>query len=489
MTAINPILMIDGYKLDHRRHYPDGTTRVYSNWTPRGSRIPGVSEVVFFGLQYFLEHYMGRLFDEEFFDLPRGTVEARYARRINAYLGENTVGTKHIGELHELGFLPLRFCALREGTRCPLRVPMLTVENTHDDFAWLTNYVETIMSSVLWLPCTSATIAHRMRSMLNGWAVETGGDPNFVQWQGHDFSMRGMCGIESGALSGMGHLLSFTGTDTLPAIDFIEHYYHGDNMGILGCSIPATEHSVMSCRGPEGEVDTFTHLLNLYPKGPVSIVSDTWDLWHVIEGIMPALKPLIMRRDGKVVLRPDSGDPVKIVCGDPAASREVVRKGVIEALWDLFGGTKTPKMFRQLDPHIGAIYGDAVFHDRANAICEGLARKGFASTNIVFGVGSFTYQYNTRDTFGFAMKATWAKIDNKGLDIFKKPATDDGVKYSATGRLAVLRDPDVPAVLRVVERATPEQERDSLLEKVWENGKFHRHQSFAEVRKQLWPPS
>lgn len=189
-----------------------------------------------------------------------------------------------------------------------------------------------------------------------------------------------------------------------------------------------------------------------------------------------------MQREGKLVIRPDSGDPVKIVCGD-AAKDGPARKGVVELLWDAFGGSVTATGHRQLDPHVGVIYGDAITYERAKAICDGLRAKGFASTNMVFGVGSYSYQLTTRDTYGFAMKATWANVGGTGRDLFKRPVTDDGTKFSAAGRLAVTAD---GGRLRVIERASVEQETASLLTTVWKDGEFKRRSSFAEIRQRLW---
>lgn len=499
--AIRALTAIDAYKIDHRRQYPDGTTRVYSNFTPRGSRIPGVDKVVLFGLQAFFTDYLTDAFDD-FFAADEDEVTAAYTERITAVLGPNDVGEDHIRALHRLGYVPLRFNALPEGTRVPLRVPMFTVESTHPDFFWLVNYIESVLSAELWLPCTSATQAHRFRALLDDWAARTGGAAAAVDWQGHDFSLRGMEGINGAAMSGAGHLLSFTGTDSLPALDWIEDNYPGVDNGLLGGSVAATEHSVMCAGGDLDEKATFARLLNLYPTGIVSVVSDTWDLWTVLTGHLPALKDQILARDGKLVIRPDSGDPVDILCGTQKeewadghsyAKRKVNRqfgegktpaeKGVIELLWEIFGGTVNAAGYKELDPHIGAIYGDSINYDRADQVCKRLAEKGFASTNVVLGVGSFTYQYVTRDTFGFAMKATWAEVNGIGRDLFKDPITDDGLKRSARGRIAVLRDAD--GELELVDQATPAQEAASLLTTVWEDGKLLAPQSFADVRRVL----
>lgn len=477
---MNPMTLIDGYKADHRRQYQPGVTRVYSNWTPRASRIADQGEVVLFGLQYFLRRYLMEEF-ARFFSAPEDEVAGKYERRMNGYLGPNTIGSDHIRALHRLGYIPLEFRSLPEGTRVPLRVPMLTVENTHPDFAWATNYFETLMSNVLWLPCTSATTALGMRKLLDAAAANTGSPAGFVDWQGHDFSFRGMSGPEAAQLSGAGHLLYFTGTDTIPAIDLIEDYYGVPEGYLVGGSVAATEHSVMCAGGETGEMETFGRLLELYPSGIVSVVSDTWDLWKVLTEILPALKERIMGRDGKLVIRPDSGDPVDIICGCRSApAGSPAHNGVIRLLWETFGGTTTSTGHRLLDSHIGCIYGDSITRERAAAICSRLDEAGFASANMVFGIGSYTYQYVTRDTFCFAMKATWVEIDGVGHDIFKTPITDNGVKNSAKGRLAVARDGS--GKLSLIEGATLAQEAASLLRPVWRDGKFIVTESFDVIR-------
>ena len=480
----NPMTMIDGYKLDHRRQYPEGTEFVYSNWTPRGSRIDGQEEVVFFGLQYFLQRYLMDEMQTGFFGRPVEEVVDEYQRRIDGYVGPNEIGTDHIRALHALGYVPLVFKALPEGTRVPLRVPMFTVENTLPEFFWLVNYFETLLSSAIWLPCTSATTAARFRVLLNDHAEATGSDLEMVQWQGHDFSFRGMAGPEAAAMSAAGHLLSFTGTDTVPALDFIERYYTDEAGVLLGGSVPATEHSVMCAGGQDGEIETFERLLSLYPSGIVSVVSDTWDLWEVLTSFLPKLHAQVMARGGKLVIRPDSGDPVKIICGDPNATG-AEQRGVVELLWDEFGGTTNAAGYKELDPHVGVIYGDAISYDRANRICHFLEAKGFASGNIVFGVGSYTYQFVTRDTYGFAMKATSAVVNRNYRDLFKDPVTDSGEKKSATGRLAVVSGQD--GKLELIEKASWKQEHESsLLKTVWSNGQFRKNYTFSQVRDTLW---
>lgn len=504
MAFINPkspsavLFLTDAYKLDHRRQYPDNTEGVLANFTNRGSRVDGVNHVVHFGLQAFLRNILMDGF-KTFFEADEDAVAEDYERKVTALLGPNEVGSDHIRELHQLGYVPVRFCAVPEGTPVPLRIPSFTVENTDPRFFWVTNYIETILSAEYWQPSTSATTAWVLRRLLDGAAARTSSSPEFVDFQAHDFSFRGLANAQAAGMSGAAHLISFKGTDSLTAIDHIDYYYSGDN-GFVGGSVPATEHSVMCAliekflrEDPEGgrvlaENKAFERLLNLYETGILSVVSDTFDFWRVLTEILPNLKEKIMARDGKLVIRPDSGDPVEIICGTVVATDLLPngspqQKGAIEVLWDLFGGTVNSKGYRELDPHIGLIYGDSITFERAKQITSRLEAKGFATTNVVFGVGSFTYQYATRDTYGSAIKATWAEIENEDYNLQKQPATDNGLKKSATGRLAVVADE--AGTLALIERATPDDEARSLLKPVWENGQFLVEQSFDNVRQTL----
>jgi nicotinamide phosphoribosyltransferase len=479
----NPFLLTDYYKVGHVFQYPKNTTLVYSNLTPRNSRLKGVDEMVFFGLQYFTKEYLISYFNDNFFKQPKEKVMNDYKRRIISSLGSHLPTYEHLEKLHDLGYLPVEIKALPEGSKVPMKVPCLTVVNTLPEYYWLSNFLETLLSAIIWQPCTSATIAHEYRKLLDGYAAKTGMAPEFVQWQGHDFSFRGMSSLESAVLSAMGHLLSFTGTDTIPAIDALEKYYGANaDFELIGGSVAATEHSVMCSGSKDGEVETFRRLITeVYPTGIVSIVSDTWDLWKVCTEYLTILKDEILARDGKVVIRPDSGDPVKIICGNPDGKTEAERKGVVELLWDVFGGTTTDKGFKLLDSHIGAIYGDSITIERATAICEGLIAKGFA-IQVVFGIGSFTYQYNTRDTFGTAMKATYVVVDGEAREIFKNPITDDGTKKSATGLLQVKKENNKYVLY---DKVTWEQEKDSELKTVFKDGIILKEFTLEEVRENL----
>lgn len=534
--TINPLIQNDFYKQLHYKMYPEGTIKVCSNLTPRKSRVKGIRKIVVFGIQYWLLEYVIKQWNEQFFSQPWEKVAARYLRIVNNTIGKDAITLEHIKKLHDLGYMPLRIKALREGSLCPVGVPCMTVTNTVDHAYWLVNFLETILSCSTWQGCTSATIAYEFKKMFDAFAMQTVGNTDFTQWQGHDFSMRGMSSLETACMSGAGHLLSFTGTDTIPAIEFLENYY-GANVEkeLVGGSVPATEHAVASFNiiyqnanheailreyiertpkdreVPKAEsIDPKLireyaflkrYITEIHPTGVCSYVGDTYNLFSVVAEILPRLKPEIMARAGgfpidKLVIRPDSfwTDPVDCLCGYAGyhpqmdklskIEREVVKKGLIESLWDIFGGTMTEKGYKLLDSHIGAIYGDSITFERGVAINTRLKEKGFASVNWVAGIGSFTYQYNTRDTFGFAVKATYGIVDGEGFEVFKDPVSDDGMKKSACGMLQVLKCPEKGLTLK--DRATAEEEENSELELVFLDGKMMCEQSLADIRKRLW---
>ena len=565
LTIIPTSVMCDFYKITHKMFYPEGTTEIYSTWTPRSSAYFSVKTnyAVPFGFQIFAKKYLVKLFNENFFNRSEDEVAAEYE-----YVIENTLGgvadSSHIRALHRLGYLPLEIKAVPEGTKIPIKVPTLTIHNTLPEFYWLTNYFETLMSSELWLPSNSATIASRYREDLEKWALFTTGSTDGVAFQGHDFSFRGMQGLDSAVSSGLGHLLSFTGTDNIPAIVAAELYYNSKlSDGLIGTSVPATEHSIMSSFGRD-EVKAFDTIIDRVPTGIVSIVSDTYDFWGVLTDVLPTLKDKIMNRDGKVVIRPDSGDPTHIICGTTYivlnlnpyyvegkdsvtdyqylvtnAIKESVEgrraelststisrgrsnillgdsvytvpwertnkngfvfdfdnmfkkdetpseKGTIRLLWETFGGTITEKGYRLLDSHIGLLYGDAITLDRANKISETLANNGFASTNVVFGIGSFTYTFVTRDSLGYALKATYAKINGEEVFIQKDPKTDlNNLKKSLTGKVAVINTEEG---IKVVDHLNDEQEANypgNMLQTIFKDGKLYNEVTLQDVKNNL----
>lgn len=507
----------DAYKLGHRVMMRNGTTFLASNFTPRSDRLfkggPLFDhKMVVFGGQGFAKEFLVECFNETFFNLPKDVAVPRYERRCRNMMGAGVIPVDGFSQLHDLGYLPLMVRALPEGSRVGMKVPTMLFNNTHPDFGWLVNYIEPTLSNSNWKSSLNATIAYEYRRVFEHFAELTGTPKAAIQWQGHDFSSRGMSGPEDAARSGSAHLLSFTGTDVVSAIDYLEDYYNADSdYELIGGSVPATEHSISSSnilfhvRALRQEMPGMTedqylllaevrflldYITRIVPTGFASYVADTYDYWALLMHVLtePGVKEAIMKRDGRVVIRPDSGNPINIICGlkvfvvefldsesfldyidaDGVAGLkgyEAVKiagkhwtvvpetglmtgvvvpehevKGSIEVLWDIFGGTYNDKGFKELDTHIGLIYGDSITLERQWEILQRLMDKGFASGNVVLGIGSYTYNYSTRDTFGSAVKATATIIDGEFIELFKDPKTGDALKKSAKGLLRVVKE-------------------------------------------------
>jgi len=490
----------DFYKTGHGQQYPDNTQHVLSNMTARSAKNAKMGKLydnktVLFGTSAYIQEYLIEAFNAGFFHIPKALAVKQYKRRMDTALGAGTVPTKHLEDLHDLGYLPLRIMALPEGTRVPIRVPYFTIEETDPKYFWLTNYLETATSTETWKPITVATIAYEYRRILAHYSNLTGSNKDFMNWQIHDFSMRGMSGLHDAACTGAAHLaVGNFGTDTIPAIDRLEKYYGANaDLELIGGSVPATEHSVMCMGGKETEIETFRRLINVvYPSGVVSIVSDTWDFWKVITETAKELKEEILARKenaiglAKVVFRPDSGDPVKIICGDTEAEVGTPEyKGAVECLWDIFGGTTNEKGFRTLNQRVGLIYGDSITLERADLILKGLMEKGFAADNIVFGVGSFTYQYITRDTFGMAIKATFGVVNGEERELFKDPKTDNGIKKSAKGRIRVAYNEAGELELYDQQTLNDMLSKPNAMQPVFVNGVQYNKPTLAEIRARL----
>ena len=498
MFKANSLFYTDGYKIGHKKMLAKGTTRLYGTWIPRSTKHApkGVTKIVSFGQQLAVR-WLHDEFTENFFALSKDEA-MEFGKDMSMYLGMDYDST-HFGELHDLGYLPIRVKALPEGIETDPNVPHMTFINTVDGFGWLTLYLETIISSLAWKPSTSATLALRYRRNLVEWVTKT--DPAnswLIPFLCHDFSARGLSPWDM-LSSGLGHATSFRGSDTIVCIPAARYFYDEPKNEVCINSVNASEHSVSTTKiFTVGEQQMIADWLTDFPTGILSIVSDTFDLWKLITEYLPANKEAIMARDGKLVIRPDSGDPVDIICGthnyeDKSLFTRPEEKGVIELLWDIFGGTINEQGYKVLDPHIGAIYGDSITVDRQVQIYERLEAKGFASTNIVLGIGSFTYQMNTRDTLGFAAKGAWFEVEEidwitpdetpvykkVGYDIYKDPITDDGTKKSLKGLICVTEDHEV------LTQCTWEQEAQGILHTIYEDGNFHNQISLTQVREKL----
>ncbi len=554
--------LLDFYKCFHALAYKKGASEVTINFTGRSgnhSNIKGGKTYRWAGLQGFINNIIVTEWNK-FFDAPLEDAIADYKRVNEGGLGV-PCDTSKLEELHALGYMPLEFRALLEGLEVPYGVAALTCRNTDDRFYFLPNMIETILSDEIWPVQTSLTTAAEYMKTVKEFAAIDGTPEFLIPFLGHDFSMRGMMGgrMEGGAtLSGQGHLMSgFVGSDTIPAALELEKNYNAylglDRPFETIASVNATEHSVQ-CSFNNDDMGYFKHCMEVAPQGILSLVSDGYDFWKLVTDILPQLKDMIMVREGKIVIRPDSGDPADVICGlsvkqypdldyleddvreemqsycgqgemcgdtwegvvylsgevrkvkfsvevlgakqdigDKVYWVEDVRlisnepseltpqqKGLVETLWDMFGGTQTEERYKMLDEHIGTIYGDSITLERQRDIYTRLHKKGFAIANVVLGIGSYTYQYVTRDTHGSAVKATNMIIDGVDTPISKE-VKGDAVKKSAKGRLVVR---DTPKGLVQFDEASlwEVEQNDNMHQLVWKDGVWFRTQTLEDVR-------
>lgn len=501
----NPMLNIDFYKATHAKMYPADLSKIVSYLTPRGSRIKGEEKLIMFGLQAFIKEFMIEAFDRDFFGKPFEAVTEEYFRIIDNTLGPQAYNKEMIRNLHRLGYLPIEVSALPEGTIVPVKVPMIQLTNTHPDFPWIVEYIESVLSAEMWHGMISANVGYMYRQIVNKYYdISTEDDVPRAKALG-DFSFRGQESLSSAVKSSAAFCLSFLNTATVPAVPYLEKYYNCDcTKEPVAYGAVSTEHSVMcSNYAFDGdEITMFRRLLTeLYPDTSFSVVSDSYDYWNVVNNILPQLKDEIMNHNGTLLIRGDSGDPVEVV------TETVFR------LWDIFGGTVNSKGYRVLDNHVRAIYGDSITPQRAEAIYNVLIEKGFACNNVVLGAGSFSMQCLetgntlapfTRDTFHIAVKATYCEDKNgKQIPIYKAPknyrkingkfiavenSTNNEIsKKSHRGMCCVYKDDNGEIVCRdgYTTDTIKETADINMFVPVFRDGKMLREYSLAEIRNRL----
>lgn len=487
MINTNPMLLIDFYKAVHAEMLPEKITKSVSYFTPRMSRVNRWDSVVMFGLQGFIKTYLIDYFNDEFFNKPFDEVISGYKRVMDATLGENAYKIEKIEKLHKLGYLPIEIVALPEGTIVPMHVPMFGITNTHKDFAWLPQSLESLISAESWHPMIAATVGYTYRQIVDYYYDLTCDDETSRARALGAFDFRGEECTDSAIKAGAGWCLSFLNTATVPTIPYLEKNYKCDcTKEPVAFGSPSTEHSVM-CSNFAVDGDEITLLRRLlteiYPNTSFSAVLDSYDYWNVIDNILPQLKPEILAHNGCMLMRGDSGDCV-----------EVVTKTVFK-LWEEFGGTTNSKGYKVLDPHVKAIYGDSITVQRCEQIYKILMENGFACSNVALGVGSFSFQCIeedgilkpfTRDTFSSCIKATYCEIDDKPFQIFKNPK-DGGFKKSQKGCCVVVKGSDDKLIYvdgRTWEEAhvSGEDAKVNLLQPVFKDGQLIKEQSLAEIR-------
>ncbi len=454
--------LTDSYKASHYKQYPPGTTKVYSFLQSRvGARW---DETVWVGLQYFLRAYLS-----EAAVAASAPEFVRDFELLNAHLGPgiaNIDGWHHLYAKHGHR-LPLRIKAVAEGTVVPTDNVLMTVENTDPDFYWLTNYVESLLVQT-WYPSTVATQSRIMKRVLAQYLDETG-TPGDIEFKLHDFGLRGSTSPESAALGGFAHLVNFKGTDTMPALQIARDHY-GCNMA--GFSIPAAEHSTITSWGKEHECDAYANMLDQYPTGLVAVVSDSYDIFHACQQHWgTTLRERVLSRDGTLVIRPDSGEPVSVL------------RRVLAILKDRFGATLNDKGYWVLNPKVRVIQGDGIDLASMTEILRDLKATrvdghGWSADNLAFGSGGGLLQKDlTRDTQRIAFKASYVEGDGWRRDVMKSPITDP-YKISKAGRFALTRDEHGYHTCSEGQIG----ERDNLLRTVFENGVLFNEERLDDIR-------
>ena len=480
---INPMLLCDFYKTVHSDMINPKMTKSMSYYTPRMSRVKRWDSVVMFGLQMFCKTWLIDYFNENFFEMPEEEMVKEYTRVLDATLGKGIYGTEKIRKLHRLGYLPIEIIALPEGTMVPVHVPMFGITNTHDDFAWLPQALESLISAEMWYPQITATVGKTYRDIVNKYYEETVEDsvPRAKALGAFDF--RGDMCVDAALKAGAGWCLSFVNTATVPAIPYLEYIFNCDcTKEPVAYGSVSTEHFVMcSNYAVDGDEITFLRkmLTELYPNTSFSCVLDSYDYWNVIDNILPLLHDEIMAHNGCMLMRGDSGDCV-----------DVVTKTVFK-LWDQFGGTVNSKGYKVLDPHVKAIYGDSITVQRCEEIFEILKNAGFACSNVALGVGSFSMHCIeednmlkpfTRDTFSSCIKACYAEVDGKCYPVFKNPK-EGGFKKSQKGLCYVYEE---EGTLKYKDGYTAlDLPEGNLLKTVFKDGKLVKEYTLDEIRQIL----
>lgn len=471
MSNQNLILLADAYKYSHYKLYVPGTTKIYSYLESRGGVF---NETVFYGLQYVLKEYLqGEVITREFIDEAEEIMDEVFGRK-GVFKRENF---EYILKKYN-GRLPIRIKAVPEGTALPIHNVLMTIENTDPNCFWLTNFLESLLMQA-WYPSTVATLSRAIKKMVIDYYNTTADDEakagiDFVL---NDFGFRGVSSVESAGLGGSAHLLNFMGSDTVYASAFAKKYYQAKKT--YGLSVPATEHSIMTLLGKEGEKEIFAHVLNAYPEGIIACVSDSFDIFKATADHWGTeFKEQILKRNGTLVIRPDSGDPVKTLLK------------VFEILFEKFGATVNSKGYRVLPKQVRVIQGDGIDHESIPKIYEALKQNGISAENLVLGMGGALLQKINRDTQKYAIKCSYAEVDGKGMEVRKNPVEmneqgeiTESFKISKAGKLKLIQTDGR------YQTVNEDQPGTDLLETVFENGVILKEYSYESIRERVKIPN
>lgn len=465
MKSQNILLLADAYKYSHYKLYADGTTNIYSYLESRGGMF---NETLFYGLQYFLKEYLqGPAITNENINEAEETLNGVFGKA-GIFKRENF---DYILNQHG-GRLPVRIKAVPEGSVVPIKNVLMTIENTDPKCFWLTNFLETLLMQV-WYPSTVATLSHEVRKVVERYFELTTDDDTkpAIDFVLNDFGFRGVSSVESAGLGGSAHLINFMGSDTVYASVFAKQYYNAQK--IYGMSVPATEHSIMTLGGAGGEQAIIAHLLNAYPDGILSCVSDSYNIFNAVGELWgKAFKEQILQRKGTLVIRPDSGDPIQTLLK------------VFELLFDRFGFTTNSKGYRVLPKQVRVIQGDGIDYESIQSIYQALTSNGISAENLLLGMGGALLQKVNRDTQKFALKCSYAEVNGQKINVQKTPMEMNergqlvqSFKASKAGRLKLIR---TAAGLQTVNE---KETGDDIMETIFENGEIKKTYTFEQIRR------
>uniref|UniRef100_A0A915PPA3 Nicotinamide phosphoribosyltransferase n=1 Tax=Setaria digitata TaxID=48799 RepID=A0A915PPA3_9BILA len=459
MESVENVLYVaDSYKVTHHNQYPEGTTHVYSYFESRGGKFP---EVCFFGLQYIIKRWLvGPVVTKTMIEQAKQFYKSHFGG-LDIF---NEEGWNHIAEVHK-GHLPLKIKAVPEGTVVPVKNVLFTVENTDPRVPWLTNWFETLLVQV-WYPMTVCTNSRAQKLIIARYLHETADSIDGIHFKLHDFGYRGASSVESASIGGAAHLVNFYGTDTIAGLQLCRKYYSAE---MAGFSIPAAEHSTITTWKKSGESAAYLNMLEQFPDGSVSVVSDSYDVFHAVSNIWgDELRQYVVDRANKgcVVIRPDSGDPSQVVVK------------VLNLLAEKFPTVTNSKGYRLLPSYLRVMQGDGICYESIGKILDAVTRNKWSADNIVFGTGGALLQKLDRDTQKCAFKCSHVVINGESRDVWKSPTTDAG-KQSKQGRLTLERREDGSLV--TIEKGQGDASKDVLVT-VFENGRLLVDYSLEEIR-------
>ena len=450
----NLILNVDSYKASHWLQYPKGTE--YISYYIEARR--GEFDVLMFGLQAFIKEYLLKPISQQDID------EAEIVLKAHG-LPFYKEGWQHLLEKHQ-GYLPLKIEAVPEGTVLPVGNVVCQITNTDPDFFWLVGYLETALLRAIWYPSTVASLSYLCKKQIKQALIKSADDLSSLDFQLHDFGARGASSLETVALGGLAHLVNFKGTDSVSALLAAKRWYNVNEMPAF--SIPAAEHSTITAWGKEREVDAYQNMVEQFAgKGKLySVVSDSYDLWNALEHIWgEQLKDMVIEKGGRLVIRPDSGNPIEIVCK------------TLEILAEKFGYRLNQKGYKVLPDYLRIIQGDGINPKSLPQILDAIMEKGFSVENVNFGMGGGLLQQVNRDTMSWAMKASAICINGQWQEIYKDPITSQS-KRSKKGVLALVKSANNWETIKLSEL----NNQTNQLQTIFLNGKLCFEQNLMEVR-------